>query len=41
VAATKVGVRLRCGRCGTEIIVVKAADSELQCCGEPMAEREG
>jgi desulfoferrodoxin-like iron-binding protein len=41
VAATKVGSRLRCARCGTEIIVVKAADGPVTCCGEPMAEREG
>jgi ribosomal protein S27E len=40
VAATKVGSRLRCERCGTEIIVVKAADAAVTCCGQPMAERE-
>jgi hypothetical protein len=41
-AATKVGTRLRCDRCGTEIIVVKAADeSEPVCCDQPMVAREG
>jgi desulfoferrodoxin-like iron-binding protein len=40
-AATKVGTRLRCERCGTEIIVVKATDDDLACCGQPMVEREG
>jgi ribosomal protein S27E len=40
VAATKVGSRLRCERCGTEIIVVKAADDAVTCCGQPMVERE-
>ncbi|HEY5164628.1 MAG TPA: hypothetical protein VIJ44_01630 [Acidimicrobiia bacterium] len=40
--ATKVGTRLRCDRCGTEIIVVKTADdSQPVCCGQPMVAREG
>jgi desulfoferrodoxin-like iron-binding protein len=38
---TAVGTRLRCERCGTEIIVVKATDGELTCCDKPMAPREG
>jgi desulfoferrodoxin-like iron-binding protein len=40
-AATKVGTRLRCERCGTEIIVVKATDDDLTCCEQPMVAREG
>jgi len=40
-AATTVGTRLRCEQCGTEIIVVKAAEDAVQCCGQPMAAREG
>jgi hypothetical protein len=40
VAATKVGSRLRCERCGTEIIVVKAAEDLVTCCGQPMLERQ-
>jgi desulfoferrodoxin-like iron-binding protein len=40
-APTKVGTRLRCERCGTEIIVVKSTDDELTCCGQPMSAREG
>jgi len=38
---TKVGSRLRCERCGTEIIVVKATDAAVTCCGQPMTGREG
>jgi len=40
-APTAVGTRLRCASCGTEIIVVKGTDGEVQCCGAPMAPREG
>jgi len=40
--ATKVGTRLRCDHCGTEIIVVKTADgSAPACCDQPMVTREG
>jgi hypothetical protein len=38
---TKVGTRLRCQRCSTEIIVVTSSDTELYCCNEPMSLREG
>lgn len=34
-----VGDRLRCEKCGTEVIVVKAADGPLSCCGGLMADR--
>jgi len=27
------GTRLRCGSCGSEAIVTRAADTELRCCG--------
>jgi len=37
--AAKVGTRLACGQCGTEIIVVKATDTSVSCCGAPMAEK--
>jgi hypothetical protein len=41
-ASTKVGTRLRCEHCGTEIIVVKATeDSQPRCCEQPMVAREG
>jgi desulfoferrodoxin-like iron-binding protein len=40
-APTTVGARLRCGQCGTEIIVVKASDGDVVCCAQPMAAREG
>jgi ribosomal protein S27E len=39
-AATKVGSRLRCPSCGTEVIVVKAPTAPMSCCGQPLAERE-
>jgi hypothetical protein len=39
-APTAVGARLRCAQCGTEIIVVKGTDDEVQCCGAPMTARE-
>jgi hypothetical protein len=37
--AVKVGARLACGQCGTEIIVVKATEGDVACCGAPMAEK--
>jgi hypothetical protein len=40
-AETAVGARLRCEQCGTEIIVVKPTDQEIQCCGKPLVAREG
>ncbi|HEY1280824.1 MAG TPA: hypothetical protein VGF22_14195 [Acidimicrobiales bacterium] len=30
------GTRLRCPVCGTEIIVLKANEPDLACCGEPL-----
>jgi len=39
--ATAVGARLKCGTCGTEIIVVKGTDGDVQCCGAALAPREG
>jgi hypothetical protein len=39
-AATKVGSRLRCPTCGTEVIVVKAPTTPISCCGQVLAERE-
>jgi desulfoferrodoxin-like iron-binding protein len=33
----KAGTRLRCETCGSQIIVVKAGDAELACCGKPLA----
>ena len=32
----KVGTRLHCGRCGTEVIVIKAPAATPTCCGEPL-----
>jgi hypothetical protein len=39
-APTAVGARLRCGKCGTEIIVVKGTDEAVTCCDEPMRPRD-
>jgi Desulfoferrodoxin, N-terminal domain len=30
------GTRLRCAQCGTEVILLKAHDPEVECCGQPM-----
>ncbi|HEY8216274.1 MAG TPA: desulfoferrodoxin [Acidimicrobiia bacterium] len=38
---TAVGARLRCAKCGTEIIVVKGTEQTVVCCDEPMSPREG
>jgi len=38
--APAAGQRLRCASCGTEIIIVKAPEGPLSCCGQPMAGRE-
>jgi desulfoferrodoxin-like iron-binding protein len=32
----QVGKRYQCGKCGTEMIVTKAGDGEIMCCGQPM-----
>lgn len=37
--ATPAGTRLRCPRCGTEVIVVKAAEV-IACCDAPMTPQE-
>lgn len=34
---TKPGTRVRCEECGSELIVVKAADPELTCCDRPVS----
>jgi hypothetical protein len=33
----QVGTRHRCSVCGTEVIVVKAPDAPVACCGEVLA----
>ena len=32
----KAGVRLKCGECGTEVVVVKVPTGPLACCGQPL-----
>ena len=39
-SAPKVGERLRCEKCGTEIIVVKAPGGAVSCCGQAMGGKE-
>ena len=34
--ATQVGKRYICKICGSEVIVTKAGEGELVCCGQPM-----
>ena len=34
--ATQIGKRYVCTKCGSEFIVTKASEGELQCCGQPM-----
>jgi hypothetical protein len=34
----KPGLRLRCGQCGTEIIVIKADGAWPTCCGDTMVD---
>ncbi|MDP1818300.1 MAG: desulfoferrodoxin [Acidimicrobiales bacterium] len=31
------GKRLKCESCGAEIVVTKAGDGTVTCCGKPMA----
>jgi len=37
--ANQTGNRYTCGKCGTEMLVTKAGDGALMCCGEPMQMR--
>ncbi len=34
--ANVVGKRYQCTKCGSEMIVTKGGDGELQCCQQPM-----
>jgi hypothetical protein len=36
--APRAGQRLRCGTCGTEIVIVKASGEHPRCCGELMSD---
>jgi hypothetical protein len=36
-----IGTRLRCAQCETEVLVVKATDAEIMCCGQPLSPKEG
>ena len=37
--ANQVGKRYLCTKCNTEMIVTKAGDGELGCCGQPMQQK--
>lgn len=36
---TKAGKRYKCPKCGTEVLVTRAGQSTLRCCGEAMQEK--
>lgn len=38
--ANQVGKRYLCAKCGTEMIVTKAGDGEIACCGQPMGPKQ-
>jgi desulfoferrodoxin-like iron-binding protein len=35
--ANQTGKRYVCGTCGSEMLVTRAGDGQLECCGQPMA----
>ncbi len=37
--ANEMGKRYRCEKCGTELIVTRAGDGEVKCCGQPMVKK--
>ena len=37
--ANEMGKRYRCEKCGTELIVTRAGDGEVKCCGQPMIKK--
>ena len=37
--ANQVGKRYQCGKCNSEMIVTKAGDGALSCCGTPMQQK--
>ncbi|MBI5284839.1 MAG: desulfoferrodoxin [Chloroflexi bacterium] len=37
--ANQVGKRYQCTKCNTEMIVTKAGDGALGCCGQPMQQK--
>jgi len=34
--ANQIGKRYHCEKCGSEFIVTKAGNGDLNCCGQPM-----
>ena len=40
VLANQVGKRYQCTVCGTEMIVTKGGDGEIQCHGQPMQQKQ-
>jgi desulfoferrodoxin-like iron-binding protein len=36
VMANQIGKRYNCTKCGSEFIVTKAGNGEINCCGQPM-----
>ncbi len=38
--ANQIGKRYYCKKCGSEFIVTKAGEGQLQCCGQPMEQKK-
>jgi desulfoferrodoxin-like iron-binding protein len=37
--ANEMGKRYRCEKCGTELIVTRAGEGAVKCCGQPMVKK--
>jgi len=37
--ANEMGKRYRCDKCGTELIVTRAGEGGVKCCGQPMVKK--
>jgi len=37
--ANDMGKRYRCAKCGTELIVTRAGNGAVTCCGQPMEKK--
>ena len=38
--ANKIGKKLQCSNCGSEFVVTKSGEGEVNCCGKPMKEKK-
>ena len=37
--ANEMGKRYKCAKCGTELIVTRAGEGAVACCGQPMEKK--